>query len=99
MEEIKNPIVELTNILIAMREPHETTTTVDVLATAFKCKSEDLPSIVKGLCSMIQLVKDSKEAAEKFIPGENARFIEPFDRINKMLRDAPINLLRGGRKS
>lgn len=91
MEEIKNPIVELTNILIAMREPHETTTTVDVLATAFKCNAEDLPSIVKGLSSMIQLVKDSKEAAEKFIPGENARFIEPFDRINKMLSNMNVS--------
>lgn len=84
MEEIKNPIVELTNILAVMRKPHETTTTVDVLATAFKCNPEDLPSIVKGLNSIIQLVKVSKEAAEKFIPGDNARFIAPLDRIDTM---------------
>lgn len=85
MEEIKNPIAELTDILSAMREPHETTSTVDVLAIAFKCKANDLPSIVEGLSSVIQLVKDSKEAAEKFIPGENTRFIQPLEHINKML--------------
>lgn len=85
MDEIKNPIAELHKVLTSLRNAHESTTTVDVLARVFVCQADDLPSILEGLKSILDLIKESKQAAEKFIPGENARFIEPIDRINTMM--------------
>ena len=92
MDDIKNPIAELNDILLLLRKANDTTTTIDVFARLFGCQPNDLSSILKGLGSILQLVEDSKLAAEKFIPDDNTIFMEPLNRIGEMV--STINLAK-----
>lgn len=81
MEETRNPFRRLHEILDLARSKSPLATALDVWASVFECKPNELSEIVKGFSEVTALVNETKEAVKRFVPGDNEIFISPLDSI------------------
>jgi hypothetical protein len=86
MDLAHNPFQRLHDLLAAAREKPQHAVTLDVWASVFSVSPTDVPALVKALAGLIALIDESKNAAERFIPGDKARFITPLIKIEGLLK-------------
>jgi len=86
MDDIQNPFHRLHEQLTAARGISAGSATIDVWARVFQCEPSNSALLVKGLSSLMDLVSESRAAAERFIPGDKTRFLVPLDRVDALLQ-------------
>lgn len=86
MDDIQNPFRRLHEQLSAARSLSANSATIDVWASVFECDASNSALLVKGFSTLMDLVAESREAAERFIPGDKTRFLIPLDRIDDLLK-------------
>lgn len=86
MDEIQNPFHRLHEQLSTARGLSANSATIDVWASVFQCDASNSALLVKGLSALMDLVSESRTAAERFIPGDKTRFLVPLDRVDDLLR-------------
>lgn len=86
MDQAHNPFQRLHDLLKAARERPHHAVTLDVWASVFNVSPTDVPALVKALGGLIDLLEESKTAAERFIPGDKARFIAPLIKIEGIIK-------------
>lgn len=92
MDDIQNPFQRLHEQLSTARDLPGSFSTIDVWASVFKCDSSNSALLVKGLSTLMDLVSDSRAAAERFIPGDKTRFLVPLDQIDDLLQNQHLAL-------
>ncbi|MEX3775416.1 hypothetical protein [Pseudomonas sp. MYb118] len=86
-----NPTGQLLDLMTAAREQGHNQHTIEALSTVFACKADDSISVARGILYAINLCAQARAATEKFIPGNKAIFLAPFDKIEGLF--SRMNLL------
>lgn len=86
MDQTHNPFQRLHDLLKVARGMPHNAITLDVWASVFHVSSSDIPALVRALGALVALIDEAKSAAERFIPGDRARFIAPLIKIEGLLK-------------